>query len=506
MTISVIIPAYNTADYLDRTLRNIAEEQFDDSPAELWEIIVVNDGSTDRTEAIAQEWAGRYPGNIRVISQPNQGVSAARNRGIDEARGEYVYFMDSDDLLRQRALPDLVHSATAARLDMLAFYYTETDSRQYSLYSSAAPAHLPLPSAAPLTAHQYLTLTDGMRGINMLGAVWRAIYRKSFITGHDLRFDTRMMFGEDSVFNLNLLFANPRMAMVPQKLYFYNNRRGDNATRNTNLRHLTRIADSMEIYIQELSFLKHTVRRNLDIPGSILRYLNESINYAYQLTAANRIALGAPMRELLRLRRIFKDAGGKASPGRPRFTEKDRKYTLLQHIRRWILAYPVMGVAGACDRLRGRGLWQSREVIEDQNLIKKEHSTAAKDKVLESLPCGDKRILIMTGGYQTDSEEAKAIDSYIKNKGPRGSQIIVAAPELSIESIEQIVAKGLFPFEYGTINDRTIQTESDLISMAGYMAAAQNIDEICVTPSAGIPDIPSTIGKCKTIHLNTSCT
>lgn len=91
--VSVIVPVYNTGKYLARCLDSLAAQTFE--PGEL-EIIVVDDGSTDDSGSIADDYAERYP-NIRVIHQDNAGSSAARNAGIKEARGRYLGFVDSDD-------------------------------------------------------------------------------------------------------------------------------------------------------------------------------------------------------------------------------------------------------------------------------------------------------------------------------------------------------------------------------------------------------------------------
>ena len=91
--LTVIIPVYNVEPYLAEALDCIVGQSFSDM-----EILCVNDGSTDGSPEILAEYAAADP-RIRIIDQENQGLSAARNRGLDEARGEYVYYFDSDDLL-----------------------------------------------------------------------------------------------------------------------------------------------------------------------------------------------------------------------------------------------------------------------------------------------------------------------------------------------------------------------------------------------------------------------
>jgi len=87
---SIIIPAWNAQKTLRRTLISVLQQTCD-----AWEVIVVNDGSTDNTAALLEEFS--YQPNIQVIHQPNSGVSAARNRALQQAQGDFVLFLDADD-------------------------------------------------------------------------------------------------------------------------------------------------------------------------------------------------------------------------------------------------------------------------------------------------------------------------------------------------------------------------------------------------------------------------
>ena len=93
--ISLIIPVYNTACYLQRCIDSVMSQDYENL-----EVIIVNDGSTDNSESIIYENL-KVHSNIRYVKQENLGVGAARNRGIKEARGEYIGFIDSDDTISQ---------------------------------------------------------------------------------------------------------------------------------------------------------------------------------------------------------------------------------------------------------------------------------------------------------------------------------------------------------------------------------------------------------------------
>jgi teichuronic acid biosynthesis glycosyltransferase TuaG len=98
-TVSIITPAHNAARFLDETLRSVTAQTFRD-----WEMIVVDDGSTDGTRAVLERWIASDPRIRLLLQNPRQGAAAARNRALEEARGRYVAFIDSDDLWIPRKL------------------------------------------------------------------------------------------------------------------------------------------------------------------------------------------------------------------------------------------------------------------------------------------------------------------------------------------------------------------------------------------------------------------
>lgn len=115
--ISVIIPAYNVERYIVRCLNSLQAQTFQD-----WEAVCVDDGSTDRTPQILDEFAALDP-RIRVIHQANSGVSAARNRAIQDIRGNYCLIMDSDDFLHPQLMEICLHFAGRDDSNLVAFTY-----------------------------------------------------------------------------------------------------------------------------------------------------------------------------------------------------------------------------------------------------------------------------------------------------------------------------------------------------------------------------------------------
>ena len=105
MKVSIIIPCYNSASYLGACMDSVLAQTMDD-----FEAILIDDGSRDDTLAVARRYAGQ-DARVRVLSQENRGVAAARNLGLAQARGEWVTFVDSDDLLPPNALETMLSGA-----------------------------------------------------------------------------------------------------------------------------------------------------------------------------------------------------------------------------------------------------------------------------------------------------------------------------------------------------------------------------------------------------------
>lgn len=129
MLLSYIIPLYNCGDYIARCLESILNQGLDEAE---YEVIVVNDGSTDDGASVVDTFCAEHP-NIRLFSQSNSGVGAARNRGIDVARGEYITFVDADDYLLPGGMGMLKNrflTGEDARPDLF-FFISRTVDRHY---------------------------------------------------------------------------------------------------------------------------------------------------------------------------------------------------------------------------------------------------------------------------------------------------------------------------------------------------------------------------------------
>ena len=111
--VSVIIPIYNSEEYIEQGIQSVLNQ----SNIEV-ELILVNDGSTDGSAGIIDEYAKKYD-SVKAIHQENAGVGAARNRGIREATGEYIAYLDSDDFYEPEVLSELIEKCREQELDVL---------------------------------------------------------------------------------------------------------------------------------------------------------------------------------------------------------------------------------------------------------------------------------------------------------------------------------------------------------------------------------------------------
>lgn len=145
---SIVIPCYNYGHWLARAMNSVFAQDGDD-----WELLVIDDGSTDNTAQVAQQLLARRPGRLRFLSQPNRGVAATRNRGIDETRGQYLIFLDADDELAPGALAAyrelLAHMPDA---DLLAGAYCTVDAQGRAKLQAVGN----LPATAERRLHDYL--------------------------------------------------------------------------------------------------------------------------------------------------------------------------------------------------------------------------------------------------------------------------------------------------------------------------------------------------------------
>lgn len=204
MKLSIIIPAYNAEAYLPQCLDSILAQEHQDC-----EVIVVDDGSTDGTAALLE----RYP-DVKVIHQENHGMSTARNRGLDEAQGEYILFVDSDDLLTDGALATLVAELTGE--DVIGF-----NAKKLHNATGQQTYHPTIREPETTDGWTYfcrhrLEATD----IHFV-CIWQRAYRRQFLIDNNLRFADGILRAEDDLFTTQAMLAAKTLRTITPCLYIY---------------------------------------------------------------------------------------------------------------------------------------------------------------------------------------------------------------------------------------------------------------------------------------------
>ena len=210
--ISVVIPVYNGARYLHRCLNSVLASSYRD-----FELILVNDGSTDGTLQICQEYAARDR-RIRLISQENAGVSAARNRGLTACRGEWVVFVDADDLIS----PDFLGLiAREEGQDLLLFDFACTVEELTATKPIPAVRHFGREDVPELLRALIVRLPLVEGGNLNFASPWAKAYRRTLLDRCGIQFSPELFYGEDRLFNAEFLICADRCTYIPTLVYCY---------------------------------------------------------------------------------------------------------------------------------------------------------------------------------------------------------------------------------------------------------------------------------------------
>ena len=199
--VSVIVPVYNAEEYIGATLDSIINQDFNS-----YEIIVVDDGSTDQSPEIISEKLTKSTADYRIIRQDNAGVSSARNRGMQEATGEYLVFIDADDYVTGNHLSELYNGETD--FSMVQFIKKET-------VKLSTPHRF---STESITCDEFIKKELRME---MPFNFWQLMYKASIIKENSIRFNPNLIYGEDIDFALRALLYGDEVAISNEATYYY---------------------------------------------------------------------------------------------------------------------------------------------------------------------------------------------------------------------------------------------------------------------------------------------
>lgn len=210
LELSIIVPAYNVEEYIEECIDSILKQSF-----KHYEIIVINDGSTDNTLNKLEKY--RENPKMKVITTLNNGLSFARNLGMKLAKGNYIMFLDSDDFLSEETLNTLVKEIKKDKLDILAYNFI----KDYA--GKKIEIKREIKEKKIITGQCYLKLN--LEKNQSFPMAWLNIYNRSFLIRNNLFFMEKILY-EDTEFNIRLLFKVKRMKYLDLNVVNYRQRKG----------------------------------------------------------------------------------------------------------------------------------------------------------------------------------------------------------------------------------------------------------------------------------------
>lgn len=207
MKLSVIVPVYNAGPYLDACVRSLLDQDFRDL-----ELILVDDGSRDDSLARCRRWAGQ-DARVRVLHQENRGQAAARNAGLDAAKGEWISFVDADDTLGQGCYTHAFAAAAGRQADVISFGFTYVGADGTPRGTATAPDfYAPDKAAFQPYFPEYR--------VNCFSSPCK-LYRKALLDAHGIRFPADLRAGEDTFFNFDVFTWAQGIVHVRTPYYAY---------------------------------------------------------------------------------------------------------------------------------------------------------------------------------------------------------------------------------------------------------------------------------------------
>lgn len=192
--VTIIIPVYNGADTISRTIDSLIAQTYDD-----WIALVINDGSTDGTNDILMQYKNRYPSKIKVVCQKNIGQAETRNHAVKMATGKYVMFVDADDYLDPDYVGTYVKEAEKGDYDCVIGGFRREDNKG-NIIKKFVPS-----SRWLMYSHM---------------VPWARIFKRQFLLDNDIEF-LNISIGEDSYFNFKVLFATDNIKCIDNMGYVW---------------------------------------------------------------------------------------------------------------------------------------------------------------------------------------------------------------------------------------------------------------------------------------------
>ena len=242
--VSIIVPIYNAEQYLRRCVDSILNQEYTD-----YELLLVNDGSTDASGDICEEYGDRDP-RVIVIQKENTGVSDSRNRALDRARGKYLQFLDSDDWITPDATRLFVRAAEEYGCDMVI-------SDFYRVVGERLSPKGDIEEEGVLTREEFAAHMMENPADFYYGVLWNKLYRRDIVEEHKLRMDTDISWCEDFMFNLEYIRYAKVFYALHAPIYYYVKRKGSLASQGINISKTVKM--KLNVFEYYNNFYKHVL-------------------------------------------------------------------------------------------------------------------------------------------------------------------------------------------------------------------------------------------------------
>lgn len=231
--ISVVVPVYNVEQYLKKCLDSIIKQKYNNL-----EIIIVNDGSTDNSQKICQEYVKKDK-RIKLITQKNQGLSAARNTGIDNAHGKYISFVDSDDYLDLEFINELYNTIIENKSDISAcdFWYVNINEKTWTLKNKENKKFSNIDALKDIFS--------GNQETEIM--TWNKLYKKDLFDKNNIYFPVGKLH-EDNFTTYKLYYYANSISLTDKKLYYYLQRNNSIMGEKFNSKRLDILTAIEEVY------------------------------------------------------------------------------------------------------------------------------------------------------------------------------------------------------------------------------------------------------------------
>lgn len=264
--VSIIIPVYNLAGFVEQAIQSILDQTYSN-----WELLVIDDGSTDQSAEQIQKYLS-LDSRISYFFQNNSGVSNARNFGLSKATGEFILFLDADDLLVKRAISEVIlRFKSGVEIDMVFTQYVEMQSKKIVKECKALQSDY----------HDFFTFY-GTYGPNEV-AHMAIMYRRAFLYDNNINFTPNMKSGEDAEFVIKASLCAQEISYIAQPLYIVTRRKNSASRGGLSLDSVMDDIGGLERTIVRLESLEPTEPLKVLLAGTKKRLLSrENLIKRYQ--------------------------------------------------------------------------------------------------------------------------------------------------------------------------------------------------------------------------------